>query len=352
MPFDEILGQDRVVRVLKAGLSSGKLHHAYLYYGPCGVGRFKTAGMLAKALLCQNPAGEHDPCGTCADCVRVDAENHPDFRVERPLDKGESDEWEVDPERGEIRIDQVREVEKWLIVRSFHGGWRVCVFDGAEKINRAAANALLKTLEEPPPKSLIVLISTTRTRLPATVQSRCQALYFPPLPKQEIERVLAGRAQGSRDELARVASLSEGSIGRALGLDREWLFAERVAWFRRIAGFFSGRTRESLVEFIEELAGSERLMEVLDLLAAWYRDLVVYRGTGERQRILQSDLSDLMTAYEGEDDIASLVEKMRAVRQAREDIERARLNSRLVLEALFLRLSGDSYKADSHGIAP
>jgi len=348
MPFEGVLGQERVVRVLRKALASGTLPHAYLFYGPRGVGRFETACALAQALLCPN--GRLDACGTCLDCQRVDQEKgekkeeqrcHPDFLVLRPLVKVEEDLFEVDPERGEIRIHQVRELERWLSVRSFHGGWRVCVFDGAEKINDNAANALLKTLEEPPPQSLLILIAAGRTQLPPTIQSRCQPLCFQALPPGEIERFLAARVPAGREDLALVAVLSDGSLGRALGAldeDRAWFFEERGQWLRRFLMLFESGNRESLVGFAEDLAGSARLADVLDLLVIWYRDLVVFGGTRDAGRVLNRDQLQQVEAWSNRWDAPRLAEHLKVIRKAKGDIVRGRLNARLVLEGMVLRL--------------
>jgi DNA polymerase III subunit delta' len=341
MPFEEILGQDRVIRTLRNGLSSGKLPHAYLFYGIPGVGRFTTARALAKALFCANR--EHDFCGACLDCSRVDQEIHPDLTVLRPLVKGDGDEWEVDPELGQILIHQVRELERWLAVRTFHGGWRVCVFDGAEKINQSAANALLKTLEEPPPQSLLVLVSTSRARLPPTIQSRCHALYFPPLPESQIADFLAGRVEASREELAQVAALAEGSPGKALGLERDWVFRERVQWMTRFLDFLAGRARESLVDFVEELARSDNVPEVLDLLASGCRDLAVFQATGDRVRVLNRDLLDGIETAVGRD-AADFAGKAALIQRTKEELyQRVRFNARVILEGMMLHLLGDAY---------
>ena len=353
MPFEEILGQERVVRVLRKALASGTTPHAYLFYGARGVGRFETACALAKALFCPNR--EHDFCGACLDCRRVDQEkgekrdaeerSHADFLVLRPLVKVDEDQYEVDPERGAIRIHQVRELERWISVRGFQGGWRVCVFDGAEKINDNAANALLKTLEEPPPQSLLILISSSRTELPPTIQSRCQPLYFQVVPERDVEEFLVARLTRSREELALLAVLSEGSLGRAIGMDPVWVFQERAQWMGRFLDFFGNRSRESLVELVEELSGSDRLMEVLDLLVSWYRDLAVFRGTGDPGRVLNRDLLAQVETWSRRWDAPFLVGRLQAVQRAREDIVRTNLNERLVLEGMFLNLLQGEYMA-------
>jgi len=339
MPFHEILGQERVIRVLQKALATENLPHAYLFYGTRGVGRFKTAQALTGALFCGS--GQGDACGDCSHCRQVGREEHPGLTVIRPVAKKGEKEWVVDPDRGAIRIDQIRELQKWFAVRSFVGGWRGCILDGAEKMNDAAANALLKTLEEPPPESLLVLVSPTRTQLPPTVVSRCQPLYFPPVPRTEIEEILrANPGDRTSEDLSLAAALSGGSVGRALHMDPEWVSGERRQWIQGLMDTLGSGPEGSTVAFASDLAGSDRIMEVLDLFLMWYRDLVVYRGLGDTERLLNLDLAEEIRRISENRDTMNWAEKVRVVQQARADlVSRSNLNTQLVMETMLLRLA-------------
>jgi DNA polymerase-3 subunit delta' len=339
MPFREVLGQQRVIRVLQKALATDNLPHAFLFYGTEGVGRFKTALALAGALFCGSAQG--DACGECPDCRRVQQETHPGLSVIRPLSKKGEKDWIVDPDRGEIRIDQVRELQKWFSMRSFEGGWRVCILDGAEKMNPAAANALLKTLEEPPPDSLLVLVGPTKTQLPLTVVSRCQSLYFPPVPCAEIEEFLRRNpGELAPEDLSLAAALSGGSVGRALHSDPEWVSGERRRWLRRLTDCIGSGSSVSTVSLAEELAGSDRLAQVLELFLLWFRDLALFRGIGDADRLLNRDLVDEIQEISERRDTLNWVGKVRIVQQARADLAgRQNLNTRLVMETMLLELS-------------
>jgi len=339
MPFREVLGQERVIRVLRKALATDSLPHAYLFYGTGGVGRFKTARTLAAALFCASSPG--DPCGTCSHCLRVQREEHPGLAVLRPLVRKDDKEWEVDPDRGEIRIDQIRELQKWFAVRSFDGGWRVCILDGAERMNAPAANALLKTLEEPPPESLLVLVSPTRTQLPPTVVSRCQTLYFPPVERAEIEEILrAAPGRGSPQDLFLLAALSGGSVGRALQMDPAWITGDRLDWIQGLRETTEGARAGSLLDLADALAKSDRVFDVLDLFLAWYRDLTVFRGAGDPDRLLNQDLAEEIREVAQTRDALGWAEKARTVQRARADLlDRRNLNAQLVMETMLLRLA-------------
>jgi len=338
MSFEEILAQERPIRVLTRALAANTLPHAYLFYGSEGLGRFKTALALAKALLCRN--GEGDACGSCSVCTRVGRENHPDVLVVRPESRDDGKEWVVDPELGTIRIEQIRDFQRWISVRAFEGGWKVGIFDGAEKMNQSASNALLKTLEEPPPASLLILISPTRGHLLPTVVSRCQSVPFSPIPQDDLERFLSERKEIPKEALSLVSALSGGSPGKALRMDPQWVVGVRREWIDRLRAFLASGPGGGLVAFAKELADSGDLLDVLDLYESWYRDLLACR-IGSPERIVNRDYLEEISEAPGEQDPAETISKINAIRQARRDIQGAyNLNNQFVMEGLLLKLSG------------
>ncbi len=346
MAFTDIIGQDRAVGILRSALAAESLPHAYVFYGAQGVGRYRTALALARAIVCRS--GGEESCDTCLDCKRVDGENHPDFLVVRPLSRKGNKEAVVDPELGAIRIDQIRELQRWVVVRSFMGGWRVVVLDGADKANPAASNALLKTLEEPPPKTLLILISPSRTQLLPTIVSRCQSLYFPPVPREILESVLRERMGDEATDLSLVAALAEGSVGKAVGLDLEWVFHERRQWIERLRDFLGGGRGESFVDFAEEISRTEQMMDVLDLYRSWYRDMMIFNATGDGERLLNQDFSEEIFRDAGERDATDWISGIEAISRAKKDI-RYNLNARMVMEDLLLRLAdGRKYTERTH----
>jgi len=168
-------------RAFAAARRAGRMPHALLLWGPAGLGKGLLARRIAAALLCEAPEGE-GPCGRCRACGLVAAGTHPDLTVTAPEEEGRP-----------ITVDAVRELGARLALASHGGGWRVAVLEPAERMNVAAANALLKTLEEPGPDTLLVLVSHLPGRLPPTVRSRCQRLRVPVPPAQEALAWLAAR---------------------------------------------------------------------------------------------------------------------------------------------------------------
>jgi DNA polymerase III subunit delta' len=171
MSFAEIIGHQGQIEILRAALAKNRLHHAYLFAGPEGVGKRTLALALAKAVHCTEMGS--DSCGQCVNCARIRDGNHPDVRLIEPL-----------MGKKEISIQQIREIERQLNFRSFSGGKKIAILDPATLMNLSAQNALLKTLEEPPQDSLLILIAPTAGGLLPTLRSRCLSLSFGPLRRE------------------------------------------------------------------------------------------------------------------------------------------------------------------------
>lgn len=222
-----LVGQDEAWQAAEAAMEGGRLHHAWLVTGPMGVGKATLAYRFARALLAGMPGGvpEGHPVFR-----RVAAGTHADLlTVER--------EW--DPKRkklrGEIVVDDIRKVAAFLRLTPAEGGWRVVIVDGAEDVNRNAANALLKVLEEPPPRAILILVATAPGRLLPTIRSRCRRLRLGPLSTESVEHLLAVHLpEADAAARSRLAGLAEGSIGRALQLAQGG--AEAAAVVDRLLG--------------------------------------------------------------------------------------------------------------------
>jgi DNA polymerase-3 subunit delta' len=212
-PF--LAGHDAAETLLAEALGSGRMHHAWLITGPQGVGKATLAYRFARAILAgQGASGSLALEASHPVFRRVAAGTHADLlTVER--------EWDEKRKklRGEIVIDTVRGISSFLRLTPAEGGWRVVIVDGAEDINRNAANALLKVLEEPPPRTVIVLVCAAAGRLLPTIRSRCRRLRLGSLDSIAMaELTTRYLPQTPQDQRERLASLAEGSIGRALQL--------------------------------------------------------------------------------------------------------------------------------------
>src|SRR5512139_1361138 len=201
MPFDAVLGQQQAIHQLRTALRSGHLAHAYLFSGIEGIGKCMAAIAFAKALNCQTHAD--DFCDDCAACRKTEKQLHPDIFF-------------IEPDKNIIKIEQVRDIQKKIIFKPLEGRKKVVIIDQAEKLNLHAANCLLKTLEEPPDDTVLILVASTALPLLPTILSRCQSIRFAPLGVESLRSFLERR--GGSENAGFIAAFAQGSIKRALVL--------------------------------------------------------------------------------------------------------------------------------------
>ena len=281
MSWLSIIGHDDVVERFRRALGRGRLASSFLFVGPPGVGKRTFALRLAQALLCQTrPETLLDPCGTCASCVQVLAGSHPDVQiVGKPADKS------FLPLELLIGDKEHRAREglcHHLALRPYMGGRRVAVIDDADYLNPEGANCLLKTLEEPPPRSVLILIGTSPSRQLPTIRSRCQLVRFRPLDTPVVAELLQSKELVSDPELAqRVAQHCGGSLERAVELADPGLWEFRAQLYRQLSTPLveSVGLAKEVLAYVEQ-AGREaplrrrRLRQVLGMAADFYRALL------------------------------------------------------------------------------
>ena len=205
MSFGRLAGNARVREALRNAIARDRLPHALLFAGPDGVGKRRFALELAKAVTCHDPRSG-DACDRCVSCLQVEAGEHPDVRT-------------YEPDGTFLKIAQMRELAREAQYQPFDGRRRVFIVDAAHQMREEAANATLKTLEEPPATTLIVLVTDQAYALLQTIRSRCQALWFAPVSPDEIERFLAENYKRPADETRLLARIAAGRIGRAVATD-------------------------------------------------------------------------------------------------------------------------------------
>jgi DNA polymerase III delta' subunit len=210
--FTQAQGQPRAVRLLSGLLRGGRIPSALLLVGPDGVGKTTIAHDFAKGLICPS-ADEGVPCGLCPDCQAVDRRLHVDVKAVNQDYQTSLNEGEV-AKGGTLRVDTILHLRRDMEMRSLLGGWKVAVIEDAHTLENESANALLKILEEPPEKTLWILSTSQKDRLPKTIPSRCFSITFSPLPASVVAAALE-RAGVPAQRAARLAELSEGSISRA-----------------------------------------------------------------------------------------------------------------------------------------
>jgi DNA polymerase III subunit delta' len=322
MSFAQIVGHQKQVEILRQALNHGRLHHAYLFVGAEGVGKKTIALGLAKAIHCLAVTG--DFCGECADCARIQADNHPDVRILGPL-----------AGKKEISIQQIRELEKELNFRSFSGKKKIVILDPATLMNLPAQNALLKTLEEPPQGSLLILIASNGGALLPTLRSRCLRLTFGPLARDLVSAFLVSRKGIEAETAEFLAAMSMGSLGAVFSIDTQELLERRREWMRLVSGLRAGDYRTA-TDSAEVLAGSkEDSLRFLEWIESWFRDLLVYIATRSQQDIVNVDMLPRIQQQSATADFEGLFSRIGEARAAIGGIQR-NLNRRMVLEDLLM----------------
>jgi DNA polymerase III subunit delta' len=321
MSFSSIYGQEGPIAVLRRAIENERVPHAFLFYGAEGIGKRTTALVFAKALNCNG--GGTDPCDACSSCRKIDTGNHPDLLLIRP-------------EGQFIKVADIKELQERLRFRPLEGLKRVVIIDDAERMNITSANSLLKTLEEPSPTNVFVLVSSRAHLLPMTILSRCHRLRFNPVRGDAIASFLEKKHSLEPAEAVILASSAGGSIGRALSLHKGDYLALRDS----ILGRVSKGTLDPLgcLAFAGMLAGDkEQILEALEILKTWYRDLLVFKETGRAAELINRDHAGGIGHLAGLLDRKAILRGIGAIQKAAAAIER-NVNKQLTLETMVFTL--------------
>lgn len=276
-----VIGHAPALAALERALSSERPAHAWLFSGPEGVGKRSAAIEFAAALNC---TGSKKPCGECRDCRDTLAGRHADVEVVAPGGICDEPEHREHSDSRDLRICQVRRLERVLSLSPYAGARRVAIVDAADTLRAEAANAFLKTLEEPPPGSVIVLLAEREERLPETVLSRCQRVAFRPLPRATVLQALRERGETPAQAEA-IAAAAGGRIGWALrALADPSLLAERAQMLDEVVRLAHAGRVERFVWAREAASRAgevrERYLRELAVWEEWWRD-VLMAGSGQ-----------------------------------------------------------------------
>jgi DNA polymerase-3 subunit delta' len=344
--FDTLVGNERAKETLRRMLGQGRVPSALLFAGEEGLGKKLFALELARALNCRSRRGV-EACGLCPACARVGRIQYPaaDERDEhRKVAWSEhKDVGLVVPYNRNILVDAVRDLERESNYRPAEGSARVFLVENAESLNESASNALLKTLEEAPPTSHIILITSRPAGLLPTIRSRCQTVRFAPLAPDELEGYLVKSGKRAGEEARLAAQLASGRPGVALGLNLDAYRDRRGAMLGVVEALASTGDRVRLLRAAEELGDAKNKDEYeprLDALEILVRDLWLLSLGGVGGRLVNGDLREPLAR------LAAGVPPARAARWlSRIEELRGRLavnvNRRAATDALFLTMSAD-----------
>jgi DNA polymerase III subunit delta' len=336
--FNAIVGQGHPIKLLKTLIRKGTLPHALLFTGDDGVGKQMTAMAFAMACNCRTlkrALAPHlqlnavDACGECAPCKKITRGHHPDII-------------HVTPVSSVIKIDQIRTLLADLTLKPNEADRRVVIMASAHTMNPEAGNALLKVLEEPPDRTLIVLTARQTSDLLPTIVSRCRHIHFSPLDAADIEQLLTQTGDVDKPSARAVASLCGGSVTRA----RKWVdpkWTQRREWIIEALAqmvAIGERRIQPWLAFSEMLARRKDLIEEsLEIITMWLRDLLVARYAPAH--VLNQDRLDVLGKTTQTIAPAQIIAHIDAVKHARASLQ-SNTNLRLTLDAMVLKMSGTS----------
>ena len=329
-----IHGQDHILTQIKASLSANRLAHAYLFCGPSGVGKMCFAMDLAKAVNCVSDMEQ--PCGLCEQCVRIASKNHSDVRV-LGVQNSDNDS----RSRTVIGIDDVKEVLHKTNLKPFEGKCTVIVFDGAENLSTEASNALLKTLEEPSPQVLIILLTNNDANILDTIRSRCRSYTFNVLPKELITKILIDEYSCNSENSELIARLSRGSIGWAISAaTNPDALKQRDADLNHLQQTMEAGLVEKF-DYVSELASEfgrnrDGVKDVLYLWRTWCRDLIILNMSSE-EHVINSDKITMLKDQESNMNFRDISSFVRVVDRTIYALDH-NVNPRLALENMILNM--------------
>jgi DNA polymerase-3 subunit delta' len=349
--FDKLIGNDHIKAILKRMLGEQRVPHSLLFAGVEGVGKKRFALELAKAFVCQNPV-THEACDECSACRRAERFDIPAVTESTKVDdklkekfktvffSEHSDVGMVVPLKKNILVDAVRDLERASNFQPYEAKGRFLLVDDCDKMNDHAANALLKTLEEPSPNSYIFLISSRPDSLLPTILSRCQTLRFAPVPKREIENHLLETKQFSPDDAKILAHLSAGSVAAALETDLAEFREQRAGVLKVLESLLVSENRSLLMqtaEAITEAKNKEKYENFLNILQALIHDVWTLRfDAGE---IVNADIEVPLQKLAGRSDAKRLASWLSGIENMREGFA-VNLNKKIATEALFMQMAG------------
>jgi DNA polymerase III subunit delta' len=332
MSFAKLVGNERNKAILQRLLLRGRVSATMLFAGPAGIGKRQFALTMAKALNCQRPVideaqGQYDCCDECPVCHRIEADSYGDVLT-------------IKPDGPSIKIAQTRQLAGEVYFRPREGKQRFFIIDEADRLRDEAANSLLKTLEEPPPTSTLILLASRPDALLQTIRSRAQRLSFAPLKLAEMEQYLTANYRRPQPDTLLLARLTEGRIGQATAFDLSVYRQERNVLLNLLELLVRGDNRYRLLKAAEYLGKKERdeFEQALNLLNRLLRDLFLLAADGALDKIVNIDVAENLERLATQIGVERLMTWAKKFDELRTS-QRINVNRQLATEAILLSLS-------------
>jgi DNA polymerase-3 subunit delta' len=323
MPWD-LVGHEGAVHLLRSDIASGRVAHAYLFTGADGIGKRTLALQMARAVNCEAPPAPGESCGKCRACTLIGAEKHPDLFVLRPEGPGER-----------ILVDAARTVVRAVMLKPSEAARRIALLTDFHRALPNAANALLKTIEEPPPSAILLLTAETADELLPTITSRCRVVPLRPLPESVVAEALRDRWKLPSGRAEVLARLSGGRLGWAVD-QTPWedLESERNALFGQWMEILQGNRSTRFAAARKAAADRGELRSALQSWESFGHDLLL-RSLSKDAEVTNIDFFPQLNALAERVSPRQARRWLTALRRAEEQIDR-NANVRLALEAAFL----------------
>ncbi|MBN2190978.1 MAG: DNA polymerase III subunit delta' [Candidatus Aureabacteria bacterium] len=364
MLADHIVGHRRQCMILSDAVDKGRMANAYLFSGADGLGKKFIAVQLAKTLNCQSPR-DGSPCEECESCRKVNSGSHPDVLVISPKGKERI-----------INVAMIGEMLQRVSRKSYEGRYKIIIFDDAHRMRESASSKLLKTLEEPPPRTVMILVTSRPDKMLPTIVSRCQTVNFYLLPDKEIEDFLVRSKKIPFEEARVIASFAGGRVSESLKLLSDETVRRRNSYLNYIqsaikgdlAGLFNivsgidAEFKELLDRNMEDIKreketeGYENAKEIKELIEAeafssvqyekeemlliwqvWFRDMLLIKECGTAVDIMNKDSKEMLAHLSAERGFDEILNCIKAVEHAR-DMIRFNINFQLVMEEFFIEV--------------
>jgi len=324
MDFNEVTGQKKIIRSLIKLIMEDKIGHAYIFTGPKGIGKRTVAKAFSHMLLCVKPT-ENGPCNKCIPCRLWKEGSNPDY-------------YQIETVRDNILIDEIRSMQSNIIVKPLYSGRKVVLIADAEKMTVQAQNCLLKVLEEPPLYAVIILTSSNYEALLSTIRSRVTRFNLSRYTRDEMKKIIESNIKQVNSNIEFVINYSDGIPGTALNLASSHDFI---------------KLRESAIDIVHKLfmikdidflyiynffdINKDNIDTVLDIIIAYYRDLVIAKTGGKENMLINSDKKNKILSEARNHSLERLIKNIEIVEAARVGIKQ-NVNYQLSIESMILRL--------------
>ena len=312
-----IIGHQNIIGQLQNAVKSERVAGAYLFAGEQGVGKETVALYFANLILCESSDEVSKPCGACRACRKTKSANHPDLQIIRP-------------DGSQLKIDQIREMQQQIAYQPLEGPRKIYIIANTEKMNVYTANSLLKTLEEPPAASTIILLTENLNAILPTIRSRSQILTLYPMPTEELASELVDVFSVNKEDATNAAILSRGVVGKAITL-----VEKGISDSKEVPEILEETDLIAAFRLAEQF---EKDLDSLDELVTWYRDLLLIQQGAPKELITHTDAVDRLQALVPRYSHIRIQRSIKTVFQTKSLIQKTNVSKTFSLEVMCIKL--------------